>query len=200
MQKNKKTVDYTALDALVKRGQQGDKAAMEALLMAFKPMLWSVVGRYVYNREEREDAYQEACAVFIEGVRDFALDARVYFQTFMQGRLVHYFLKRREGRFSTSLAGTLSLDRPVEGADGAVALIELILDEKADVEGACVAAEQQKALLRAYRKLSPGQREVLRFQYLEKGTLSELAAQKGVSPAAITQTHKRALAALKRHL
>ncbi|WP_412269817.1 sigma-70 family RNA polymerase sigma factor [Eubacterium callanderi] len=89
---------------------------------------------------------------------------------------------------------------PVEGADGAVALAELILDEKADVEGACVAAEQQKALLRAYRKLSPGQREVLRFQYLEKGTLSELAAQKGVSPAAITQTHKRALAALKRHL
>ncbi|NZA39234.1 sigma-70 family RNA polymerase sigma factor [Eubacterium callanderi] len=108
--------------------------------------------------------------------------------------------KRREGRFSTSLAGTLSLDRPVEGADGAVALAELILDEKADVEGACVAAEQQKALLRAYRKLSPGQREVLRYQYLEKGTLSELAAQKGVSPAAITQTHKRALAALKRHL
>ena len=198
MQKNKKTVDYTALDALVKRGQRGDKAAMEALLMAFKPMLWSVVGRYVYNREELEDAYQEACAVFIEGVRDFALDARVYFQTFM--RLVHYFLKRREGRFSTSLAGTLSLDRPVEGADGAVALAELILDEKADVEGACVAAEQQKALLRAYRKLSPGQREVLRFQYLEKGTLSALAAQKGVSPAAITQTHKRALAALKRHL
>nr|WP_279571149.1 sigma-70 family RNA polymerase sigma factor [Eubacterium callanderi] len=76
----------------------------------------------------------------------------------------------------------------------------MILDEKADVEGACVAAEQQKALLRAYRKLSPGQREVLRYQYLEKGTLSELAAQKGVSPAAITQTHKRALAALKRHL
>ena len=47
LQKNKKTVDYTALDALVKRGQQGDKTAVEALLMAFKPMLWSVVSRYV---------------------------------------------------------------------------------------------------------------------------------------------------------
>ena len=58
LQKNKKTVDYTALDALVKRGQQGDKTAVEALLMAFKPMLWSVVSRYVYNREELEDAYQ----------------------------------------------------------------------------------------------------------------------------------------------
>ena len=190
MQKGKTTLDYTYLDEQIRRGQQGDKAALETLLLAFKPLLWSVVGRYVYDRGALEDAYQEACVVFMEGVRDFALEAGVYFQTFMRGRLVNYFLKRREGRFSTS----------VKGEDGAVALIELILDERADVEGACVASEQRKACLRALKKLSPGQREVLRWQYLGKGTLSQLAAQKGVSPAAVTQTHKRALAAMKRYL
>lgn len=200
MQKGKTTLDYTYLDELVRRGQQGDKAALETLLLAFKPLLWSVIGRYVYDRGALENAYQEACVVFMEGVRDFALEAGVYFQTFMRGRLVNYFLKRREGRFSTSVTGAVSLDMPVEGEDGAVALIELILDERADVEGACVASEQRKACLRALKKLSPGQREVLRWQYLGKGTLSQLAAQKGVSPAAVTQTHKRALAAMKRYL
>ncbi|WP_195268703.1 sigma-70 family RNA polymerase sigma factor [Eubacterium sp. 1001713B170207_170306_E7] len=200
MQERQKREDYTALDALVRRAQQGDRSAMEGLLLAFKPMLWSVISRYVYDNSEYEDAYQEACAAFIQGVRDFALEARVYFQTFMQRRLSHYFLKRREGRFNASLTGAVSLDTPVEGADGAVALIELILDERADVEGACVASEQRAACLRAFRRLSPGQKQVLRWQYLEKGTLSELAARKGVSPAAVTQTHKRALAAMKRHL
>ena len=198
MQKKQEMKDYTILEELITRGQQGDRTAVEELLLAFKPLRWSVVGRYVYDQTEREDAYQEACIVFMEGVRDFALDARVYFQTFMQRRLTHYFLKRREGRFTASLTGTASLDMPVEGADGAVALIELILDERADVEEACVASEQRKACLKAYRKLTPGQKEVLWWQYTEKGTLSELAAKKGVSPAAITRLRTRALAAMRR--
>lgn len=197
MQKKQEMKDYTILEELITRGQQGDRTAVEELLLAFKPLLWSVVGRYVYDQTEREDAYQEACIVFMEGVRDFALDARVYFQTFIQRRLTHYFLKRREGRFTASLTGTASLDMPVEGADGAVTLIELILD-RANVEEACAAAEKRKACLKAYRKLTPGQKEVLRWQYTEKGTLSELAAQKGVSPAAITRLRSRALAAMRR--
>ena len=77
MQKGKTTLDYTYLDELVQRGQQGDKAALETLLLAFKPLLWSVIGRYVYDQGALEDAYQEACVVFMEGVRDFALEAGV---------------------------------------------------------------------------------------------------------------------------
>ena len=65
MQKGKTTLDYTYLNELVRRGQQGDKAALETLLLAFKPLLWSVIGRYVYDRGALEDAYQEACVVFM---------------------------------------------------------------------------------------------------------------------------------------
>ena len=133
MKQNDDSENYIGLERLVKKAKAGDQQAKEKLIFAFRPLILTTIQKYVYDQKEYEDAYQDAVCVFLEALRDFELDARVYFQVFIRLRLTNYFKKRREGRFERSVKPEESLDRQIEGEGGAIALIELIIDEKTDV-------------------------------------------------------------------
>ena len=128
MKQNDDSEDYTGLERLVKKAKAGDQQAKEKLIFAFQPLILTTIQKYVYDQKEYEDAYQDAVCVFLEALRDFELDARIYFQVFIRSRLTNYFKKRREGRFERSIKPEESLDRQIEGEGGAIALIELIID------------------------------------------------------------------------
>lgn len=189
---------YKLVEQWVQEAKEGDKKAKELLLLSFKPLLLSLIQKYVYDPSDYEDAGQDACCAFLEGVRDFDPEASVYFHVFIRLRLENYFKKRREGRFDRSVKPEESLDREIQGEDGAVALIALILDPEADVEGACLAAEKKEDLAQAFKRMTPCQKEVFRWRYEEKGSFKKLAAKKGVSPSAVTKAYKRALAAMRK--
>lgn len=189
---------YKLVEQWVQEAKEGDKKAKELLLLSFKPLMLSLIQKYVYDPSDYEDAGQDACCAFLEGVRDFDPEASVYFHVFIRLRLENYFKKRREGRFDRSVKSEESLDREIQGEDGAVALIALILDPEADVEGACLAAEKKEDLAQAFKRMTPCQKEVFRWRYEEKGSFKKLAAKKGVSPSAVTKAYKRALAAMRR--
>lgn len=189
---------YKLVEQWVQEAKEGDKKAKELLLLSFKPLMLSLIQKYVYDPSDYEDAGQDACCAFLEGVRDFDPEASVYFHVFIRLRLENYFKKRREGRFDRSVKPEESLDREIQGEDGAVALIALILDPEADVEGACLAAEKKEDLVQAFKRMTPCQKEVFRWRYEEKGSFKKLAAKKGVSPSAVTKAYKRALAAMRR--
>ncbi|MFR9061990.1 hypothetical protein [Eubacterium callanderi] len=91
-----------------------------------------------------------------------------------------------------------SLDWEIQGEDGAIALMALILDPEADVEAACLAMEQKEDLAQAFKRMTPCQKEVFCWWYEEKGSFKQLAAQKGVNPAAVAKAYKRALAAMRK--
>lgn len=189
---------YKLVEQWVQEAKEGDKKAKELLLLSFKPLMLSLIQKYVYDPSDYEDAGQDACCAFLEGVRDFDPEASVYFHVFIRLRLENYFKKRREGRFDRSVKPEESLDREIQGEDGAVALIALILDPEADVEGACLAAEKKEDLAQAFKRMTPCQKEVFRWRYEEKGSFKKLAAKKGVSPSAVTKAYKRALAAMRK--
>lgn len=189
---------YKLVEKWVQEAKEGDQKAKELLLLSFKPLMLSMVQKYVYNPSDYEDAGQDACCAFLEGVRDFDPGASVYFPVFIRLRLENYFKKRREGRFDRSVKPEESLDREIQGEDGAIALIALILDPDADVEATCLAMEQKEDLAQAFKRITPCQKEVFCWRYEEKGSFKKLAAQKGVSPTAVTKAYKRALAAMRR--
>ena len=103
MKQNDDSEDYTGLERLVKKAKAGDQQAKEKLIFAFQPLILTTIQKYVYDQKEYEDAYQDAVCVFLEALRDFELEARVYFQVFIRSRLTNYFKKRREGRFERSI-------------------------------------------------------------------------------------------------
>ena len=115
MKQNDDSENYIGLERLVKKAKAGDQQAKEKLIFAFRPLILTTIQKYVYDQKEYEDAYQDAVCVFLEALRDFELDARVYFQVFIRLRLTNYFKKRREGRFERSVKPEESLDRQIEG-------------------------------------------------------------------------------------
>ena len=188
---------YRALNEWVRKAGEGDQTAREMLLMSFKPLILTLINQYVYDPADYEDAYQDASCVFLEAVRDFEPDAQVYFQVFIRSRLTNYFKKRREGRFDRSVTPEESLDREIKSEGGAIALIELILDEKTDVEALCLYKEKNRRLIQAYEKLPPRQKAAFQHFFLQKGTLAELAKAEGVSPSVMTRACRSALKKLR---
>lgn len=197
MKQNDDSEDYTGLERLVKKAKAGDQQAKEKLIFAFQPLILTTIQKYVYDQKEYEDAYQDAVCVFLEALRDFELDARVYFQVFIRSRLTNYFKKRREGRFERSVKPEESLDRQIEGEGGAIALIELIIDEKTDVAEAYLRKEKNQRLVQIYEKLPPRQKSAFQYFYQQKGDLTELAKEEGVNPSMMTRACRSAFRKLK---
>lgn len=197
LEEREKTADYTDLEQLVRKAKVGDKQAKEKLIFAFRPLILTTIQKYVYDQKDYEDAYQDAVCVFLEALRDFELDAQVYFQVFIRSRLTNYFKKRREGRFERSVKAEESLDRQVKGEDDAITLIELILDPEADVAEACLQKERNRRLVRAFEKLPARQREAFQYFYLQKGNLTELAKAEGVNPSMMTRACRSAFRKLR---
>ncbi|MBU5305054.1 RNA polymerase sigma factor [Eubacterium callanderi] len=197
MKQNDDSEDYTGLERLVKKAKAGDQQAKEKLIFAFQPLILTTIQKYVYDQKEYEDAYQDAVCVFLEALRDFELEARVYFQVFIRSRLTNYFKKRREGRFERSIKPEESLDRQIEGEGGAIALIELIIDEKTDVAEAYLQKEKNQRLVQVYEKLPPRQKAAFQYFYQQKGDLTELAKEEGVNPSMMTRACRSAFRKLR---
>ena len=197
MKQNDDSEDYTGLERLVKKAKAGDQQGKEKLIFAFQPLILTTIQKYVYDQKEYEDAYQDAVCVFLEALRDFELDARVYFQVFIRSRLTNYFKKRREGRFERSIKPEESLDRQIEGEGGAIALIELIIDEKTDVAEAYLRKEKNQQLVQVYEKLPPRQKAAFQYFYQQKGDLTELAKEEGVNPSMMTRACRSAFRKLR---
>ena len=200
MKQNDDSEDYTGLERLVKKAKAGDQQAKEKLIFAFRPLILTTIQKYVYDQKEYEDAYQDAVCVFLEALRDFELEARIYFQVFIRSRLTNYFKKRREGRFERSIKPEESLDRQIEGEGGAIALIELILDEKTDVAEAYLRKEKNQRLVQVYDKLPPRQKAAFQYFYQQKGDLTELAKEEGVNPSMMTRACRSAFRKLRKFL
>lgn len=200
MKQNDDSENYIGLERLVKKAKAGDQQAKEKLIFAFRPLILTTIQKYVYDQKEYEDAYQDAVCVFLEALRDFELDARVYFQVFIRLRLTNYFKKRREGRFERSVKPEESLDRQIEGEGGAIALIELIIDEKTDVAEAYLRKEKNQRLVQVYEKLPPRQKAAFQYFYQQKGDLTELARAEGVNPSMMTRACRSAFRKLRKFL
>ena len=90
---------YAEGGALVTRAQAGNKAAAETLLLTFKPLILTTITQYVYDKTLLEEAFQEACVIFMERLRDFKSDRPEYFPAYIKKQLFYAFVqKAKKGR------------------------------------------------------------------------------------------------------
>lgn len=67
---------------LIRRAQQGDKAAAEQLITENAGLIWSVTKRFLGRGTESDDLYQLGCLGFIKAVEGFDLEFGTQFSTY----------------------------------------------------------------------------------------------------------------------
>lgn len=68
---------------LVKKAQQGDQAAKEALIAENSPLIKSVIKRFIGKGVEYDDLFQLGCMGFLKAIKNFNADFGVKFSTYV---------------------------------------------------------------------------------------------------------------------
>lgn len=70
---------YEVLETWITQARAGDQEAKLRLLTAYRPLILSMVTRYVYDRDSLEDSIQEGSLIFLEAVKTYEPESGVYF-------------------------------------------------------------------------------------------------------------------------
>lgn len=69
-------------EELIRRAQEGDKAASEALVTENSGLIWSVAKRFLGRGTDADDLYQLGCLGFLKAVEGFDLEYGTMFSTY----------------------------------------------------------------------------------------------------------------------
>lgn len=72
----------SALEALIRRAQEGDREAAEQLVTENSGLIWSVTKRFTGRTVETDDLYQLGCLGFLKAVEGFDLEFGTQFSTY----------------------------------------------------------------------------------------------------------------------
>ena len=75
---------YTLMDTWVQEAKNNDKAAKELLIKTFKPLILSVMQKYIYDTDAYEDALQDGALVVLEAVQAYNPDLGVVFPFYLK--------------------------------------------------------------------------------------------------------------------
>lgn len=185
---------FEIMDEWVLKGVSGDKAAKEILLVTFKPLILSMVQKYVYTVGSKEDAFQEGCVVFLESLAQFDHTRGVPFPGYIKQCLFYYFLRfpKRE-----AVKETLSFDESMESGF----LPEALKDLRNAPERVFCEAEDKRlsrdALGQKLRALQVNQREAIIDYYLLGMSVSRIAKAKGIKNDLVRKRIERGIKAMK---
>lgn len=181
--------------------RESGKVAGEMLVMTFKPLILAAISRSIVPEGQLEDAFQDGCLAFVQGLNQFDAGRGAAFNAFIQGYMKRYFMKWQEGRFNHSVIAAQSLDTPLPGSEGQT-LADTLADDRLGQEAHFIESEEKKKnrvqLAEGLSRLSAQQRRVLRDHYAEGLSLSAIALRQGKSRQAIQDSHARAIKKLKK--
>ena len=72
----------SALEELIRRSQEGDKAAEEQLVSENSGLIWSVARRFIGRGTDADDLYQLGCLGFLKAIEGFDLAYGTQFSTY----------------------------------------------------------------------------------------------------------------------
>lgn len=167
---------------LVPRAQAGDRAALEALLLAVAPQV-ARFGRRVCGKSsaDTDDALQDALFSIAKNLSSF--EGRSSFSSWVFALVRSACSHRRRGAAA----------RPHEPLDGALALADPAPDPEASAER----AQLRRALETALDALAEEHREVIALRDIEGLSAEEAAAALGLSVPALKSRLHRARAQLR---
>ena len=178
--------DDLAVTDLVRRAQDGDQQAWDALVERYAPLIWSICRRYQLGGADAEDAAQAVWLRLVDQldkIRDPAAIAGWLATT-----------TRRECCRVLRAAPRPQAAWPSPDA-------EAIPDQQARTgEHELLAAERRAALREAVAHLSPGERQLVAILTADPPVpYAEISARLGIPVGSIGPTRGRCLDKLRRH-
>lgn len=176
------------------------RVAGEMLLMTFKPLILSTMTKTKgMETQDFEEAYQEGCVAFVEGLNAFDVGYGAGFGAFIKRHLQFCFWKRQR-RLDKVLEEAL-LDGPVAGTGG-LCFVDMLFDNDANTEENYVNEDTKKLeyarLKKGIEALSPIQRSIIIEHYFMGVKKSEIAKRREVSVDVVRQKHRSAILRLRK--
>src|SRR5579862_5645450 len=163
---------------LVHASKKGDAAAFEQLVKRYSPRLLRISQTVTHNREDSEDAVQEALLKAFQNLTDFREDSQ--FSTWLIRITVNQSLmKLRKQRTRKEV----SLDEDFE-MDGDVLPLD-VPDRTPGPEQLCWASELRDILIRTVEELRPILRTVFVLRDVEGLSIAQTAQVLNLSQAAV---------------
>ena len=169
---------YALMDTWVQEAKNNDKAAKELLIKTFKPLILSVMQKYIYDTDAYEDALQDGALVVMEAVQAYDPDLGVVFPFYLKNRLFHHFVnaakaikKQQENECAV----------PGGGEDGENSL-EQYPDAGPSPEKEMVRQEKHAVLEQMLAEIRAERADAIRLRYFEGKSLNEIAQILGISP------------------
>ena len=177
---------------LVAAAKKGDTAAFEELVNRYESKIFRLTKNITGNREDAEDAMQDAFLKAYAHLGGFQGDSRFYtwLVRIAANEALMRLRKRRPGEFS--------LDEPVEG--DADLMPRELEDWRPNPEREYAQAEMQGILAEVIEKLEPEYRIVLVLRDLEELSTQETADVLGISITAVKSRLLRARLKLREKL
>ena len=181
---------YALMDTWVQEAKNSNQAAKEQLINTFKPLILSVMQKYIYDTDAYEDALQDGALVVLEAVQAYDPDLGVVFPFYLKNRLFHHFVnaakaikKQQENECAV----------PGGGEDGENSL-EQYPDAGPSPEKEMVRQEKHAVLEQMLAEIRAERADAIRLRYFEGKSLNEIAQILGISPClagvhAVSYTH-----------
>lgn len=186
---------YALIDTWVQEAKNNDKVAKELLIKTFKPLILSVMQKYIYDTEAYEDALQDGALVVLEAVQAYDPDLGVVFPFYLKNRLFHHFVNAAK-----AIKKQQENERSVTGGreDGADSL-EQYPDAGPSPEKEMVRQEKNTVLQQMLTEIRTERADAIRLRYFEGKSLNEIAQILDISPCLAGVHVHRGIEALRKN-
>jgi len=178
---------------LVRATQRGDISAFEQLVLRYDGKLLRIAQHVTHNREDSEDAVQDAFLKAFQHLGEFREDAQ--FSTWLIRITLNQALSRLRKRRTIK---EMSLDEDFESDE--TMLPREVADWAPNPEQLYWASELRDILIRALRELGPNVRTVFVLRDIEGLSIDQTAEVLDLSPAAVKARLWRARLQLRERL
>jgi RNA polymerase sigma-70 factor (ECF subfamily) len=179
--------------ALVHACKNGDYAAFEEIVKRYDRKLFRIAQYLMHNREDAEDAVQEAFVKAFQHLDQFREDAK--FSTWLTRIAMNQSLMMLRKRRSSK---EVSLDEDFQSDDGKLPIE--IADWAPNPEDLYQATQLREILRKTLQKLGPGLRIVFVLRDIEGFSLEQTAEALGLSVVAVKARTFRARLQLRERL
>lgn len=201
------TSDSDETNRLLEQVAQGDRQALETLLVQYRPRLRRMVALRLDQRLRKridpsdviQEAFQEASARLASYLRAPAMPFFLWLR-FLTGQKIVTLHRHHLGVQMRGVEHEVALGGGAFPEASSAALAAHFLDNGTGPSEAAIRAEMKDRLHEALDRMAPLDREVLALRHFEQLSRAEIAALLGVSEAAAGKRYIRALEKLKQTL
>lgn len=183
-------------DALIAQARQGEVAAFDQLVLRHQSQVYAVALRMLGDRDEAQDAAQDAFIRAYQSLKGFRQDAKL--STWLVAITMNLCRNRRRWWARRRRIIVASVDDPVDTDEGDVT--REVADPGPSPRDTAVRREQQQRLMATLQLLDQADREVIVLRDIQGYSYEEIAQMLGCELGTVKSRLNRARCALRAKL